>query len=245
MKSGHTVLVVDDDVQVGKIIAALLKKISVNSVYASSGAEALYKIENIKNPFSLIISDQRMPKMKGTELLEKVGQISPDTVRFLATGYSDINAIIQAVNRGKIHKYISKPWQSEQLLEDIRGGLKQYELNAEYEELYRIAKEQNAKLYNLNKMLKQNAEKQSNVLANLEQKLRALHGSSNSYMQAFDGAGMSDCLSHIKNELTSRDIKEDEKLNQLLAAVVAELYCRFQEVAFKNGFEISAYSSEF
>ena len=80
---------------------------------AISGDEAL-KILSEK-PVEIIITDQRMPNMTGVEFLEKVIEVYPDPMRLLLTGYADMNAVVDAVNKGKIFHYLSKPWNEEEL----------------------------------------------------------------------------------------------------------------------------------
>lgn len=72
-----------------------------------------------------------MPEMDGAQFLEKAKDIFPDAIRFLLTGYSDMDAIIDAVNKGEIHRYLTKPWNDDDLLLQIRQSLKQYELTLE------------------------------------------------------------------------------------------------------------------
>ena len=81
-------------------------------ITAISGVEALQLLKD--NPVDVIISDQRMPELSGVEFL-KIVPDKPDNVRIIMTGYSDIEAVIDALNIGKIHKYIKKPWQKEEL----------------------------------------------------------------------------------------------------------------------------------
>lgn len=84
---------------------------------AISGADALNILES-KN-IAIIITDQRMPEMTGVEFLEKVIEIDPEPMRILLTGYADMNAMIEAVNKGKIFHYLSKPWSEHELDETI------------------------------------------------------------------------------------------------------------------------------
>ncbi|MCK5099877.1 MAG: response regulator, partial [Desulfobacteraceae bacterium] len=149
-KFDHTVLVVDDEEQVGKSLGRFLKSIGVKYVYMESGKLGLERMQAASKPFSLIISDQRMPGMTGAEFLEKAKAISPDTIRFLLTGYSEMDAITEAVNKGSIHKYISKPWDNKDFAEKIKSGLNQFELAMENDRLFKLAKDQNSKLYQLN-----------------------------------------------------------------------------------------------
>jgi signal transduction histidine kinase len=90
---------------------------------ADEGIEIMTQI-----PIQLVITDQRMPKITGVEFLEKINEQYPDVTRILLTGYSDLDAIIGAINKGKIFKYISKPWKAEELKETIDTALELSEL---------------------------------------------------------------------------------------------------------------------
>ncbi len=93
---------------------------------ANSGAEALEVLK--KEPIAVIVSDQRMPQMTGSELLSAVAKVYPQTVRVLLTGYSDIDAVIDAVNRGAIYRYISKDTPLKEIEIVIRQGIEKYQL---------------------------------------------------------------------------------------------------------------------
>ncbi len=81
---------------------------------AISGMDAVAILE--KHPdIAVIITDQRMPNMTGVEFLESILEKHPNPMRVLLTGYADINAVIEAVNKGKIFHYLSKPWNEEEL----------------------------------------------------------------------------------------------------------------------------------
>lgn len=80
---------------------------------AISAAEAMEILE--KTPVEIIITDQRMPNMTGVEFLERVLVKYPETMRILLTGYSDMAAVVDAINKGKIFHYLSKPWDEEEL----------------------------------------------------------------------------------------------------------------------------------
>lgn len=104
---------------------------------AISGDEAMTVLDN--KHVDIIITDQRMPNMTGVEFLEKVLEKYPDPMRILLTGYADMNAVVDAVNKGKIFHYLSKPWNEEELDMTIKRA---YEV---YEEKLKI-KEMNEKL---------------------------------------------------------------------------------------------------
>jgi response regulator RpfG family c-di-GMP phosphodiesterase len=112
----HKILFVDDEPQIVQSLSLLFDDYDV--VTATSGEEALKHFKNGNTP-DVIVSDQRMPMMTGVELLQKVRDISPNTVRILLTGYSDLDAVIDSVNSGEIFRYINKPWNSGKLKDTV------------------------------------------------------------------------------------------------------------------------------
>jgi response regulator RpfG family c-di-GMP phosphodiesterase len=107
-----TVMYVDDE-QDNLFSFQATFRIKYKVLTAINGEEALKILEN--KLVHVIISDQRMPQMTGVELFEKVQEKYPDPVRVLLTGYADMNAVIDAVNKGKIFHYLAKPWNEEEL----------------------------------------------------------------------------------------------------------------------------------
>jgi K+-sensing histidine kinase KdpD len=95
---------------------------------ASSGPEALRLLQ--EKPVRVVFVDQRMPGMSGIQLLEAIAQSHPDTVRVLVTGYSDVDVVIEAINRGSVYRYISKPWDVEEVAGTIRNALEIYALKS-------------------------------------------------------------------------------------------------------------------
>jgi len=112
------VLIVDDEIQVLNSLADLLRKDF--HIFATSDVDEAQRILISHSPISVVISDQRMPLLTGTEFLARVAEISPDTARILLTGYSDIDAVVEAVNIGQIVQYITKPWDTVTLLELLK-----------------------------------------------------------------------------------------------------------------------------
>jgi len=96
---------------------------------ALSGDEALEMMKS--QPVHIIITDQRMPNMTGVEFLEKVIEIFPDPIRILLTGYADMGAVVDAVNKGKIFHYLAKPWNEEELDMTITRAFEKYKEKAE------------------------------------------------------------------------------------------------------------------
>ncbi|TNE79047.1 MAG: response regulator [Bacteroidetes bacterium] len=113
-------------------------------ITAISGAEALEKLK--EHEVHVIITDQRMPGMTGVEFLQKVIPLYPDPIRILLTGYSDINAVIDAINKGEVYRYLTKPWDNEFLKTTIRQAHEVLHLRAENERLVDELKRANEQL---------------------------------------------------------------------------------------------------
>jgi two-component system response regulator HupR/HoxA len=109
---------------------------------------------------SVILADQRMPEMTGVEFFNKAMQIQPHAMRILITGYTDIEAIIRAINDGKVFYYISKPWEPEELRIIVRRAAEQYRLTKENERLLKELEIANQRLQQENILLHQEVEKQ-------------------------------------------------------------------------------------
>ncbi len=108
-------------------------RLKYNIITALSADEALKILE--KKSVEIIITDQRMPNTTGIEFLEKVLEKYPDPIRILLTGYSDIDAVIDAVNKGKIYHYLSKPWNEKEMDETILKAYDIYKHNLEVKTL--------------------------------------------------------------------------------------------------------------
>jgi response regulator RpfG family c-di-GMP phosphodiesterase len=122
-----TVLCVDDELDIIHAMKRLLRKQNYNLLFASSGEKALEVMR--QNNVDLIISDMRMPAMSGAELLEKVATSYPNSYRILLTGYTDMESTVSATNKGKILKYIQKPWDNDELISSIEEGLEKVKLH--------------------------------------------------------------------------------------------------------------------
>lgn len=108
------VLFVDDEENVLRSLKRLFVDEKIEISTATSGKEGLEILKG--GGFSVIISDQRMPEMSGVEFLEKARRISPDSVRMVLTGYADVNAAMDAINKGGAYRYITKPWNDNDLI---------------------------------------------------------------------------------------------------------------------------------
>jgi DNA-binding NtrC family response regulator len=108
----HPILVVDDEPEILFSLRGLLRReFEVHT--AQSGAEALELLH--QHPIHVIMSDQRMPEMTGVELLRRARGECPEAIRIVFTGYADIKAVIDAINEGQIYRYLTKPWDPDEL----------------------------------------------------------------------------------------------------------------------------------
>jgi response regulator RpfG family c-di-GMP phosphodiesterase len=105
-------LYVDDEAHnLTSLKATFRKQFEVH--IAESGAEGLEIVK--KEDLHIILTDQRMPNMTGIEFLEQVQTIRPEPIRILITGYTDINAVVDAINKGQVYRYLTKPWNEDDL----------------------------------------------------------------------------------------------------------------------------------
>ncbi len=128
----YRILAVDDEQDVLDVLRAALED-EYDVLTASSGNEALEKLR--LQPVDLLITDQRMPEMSGVGLLEKAKQLCPGMVRIILTGYTEPSDLIGAINRGEVYRYITKPWDLNDLLLTIRQALENYQLRKDREKL--------------------------------------------------------------------------------------------------------------
>jgi len=119
---------------------------------AQGGGQALAAL-HLYGPYAVVISDMRMPGMNGAEFLAQVRQVAPDTVRMLLTGYNDMNLAIDAVNEGRIFRYLTKPCDKRDLVQAISLGFAQYHSNVIANESIRQAKEFKLQADSLSKVL--------------------------------------------------------------------------------------------
>ena len=130
---GDKILFVDDEPAVLEGYKRILyPEFSID--IAESAANAFAAIKK-NGPYSVVISDMRMPVMNGAEFLSKVRESTPDTVRMLLTGYTDVKAAIEAVNQGNIFRFLTKPCETEELANAITAGIEMYRLITSEREL--------------------------------------------------------------------------------------------------------------
>lgn len=121
----HKILVVDDEPANLRLLARVLGD-EYEILPADSGPRAIEILK--ENDVSLIITDQRMPNMSGVQLLEQSLNICPEAIKILLTGYSDVQSLIDAINAGRVYKYIAKPWDADELKITVKRALEAFEL---------------------------------------------------------------------------------------------------------------------
>lgn len=130
----HPILLVDDEPEILFSLRGLLRReFEVHT--AESGKEAIEILK--QHPVHVIMTDQRMPDMTGVQLLHRVAGEHPQAIRMVFTGYADIKAVIDAVNEGHIYRYITKPWDPDELLGVLRQACAAYDQLATHQRLLR------------------------------------------------------------------------------------------------------------
>ena len=121
----HTILVVDDEPDVVQSVKDLLR-LDYNVLGTIHADEAVKLMQ--ENEVDVVMTDQRMPDMTGVELLSKIKGPYPEATRLLFTGYADIRAVIEAINQGNVYRYITKPWDPDELQLIIREACERHDL---------------------------------------------------------------------------------------------------------------------
>lgn len=122
----YKILFVDDEENVLNAMKRIFRRENYALYTASSGPEALEFLKN--GPVNIVISDHKMPGMTGADLLRKIKALYPQTIRIMLTGHADVNAVMGAVNEGAVYKFITKPWNDEDLRLTVSLALEQYDL---------------------------------------------------------------------------------------------------------------------
>ncbi|MDZ7640803.1 MAG: response regulator [Desulfurivibrio sp.] len=165
------VLFVDDEENILKALRRLFIGEDFEVIIASSGAEAL-KIINSRDDCAVVVSDQRMPGMTGVEFLAQVRKKAPFAVRILLTGYADIQAAMDSINRGGVYRYLTKPWQEEELRHTVCTAFQHYQLLRENLRLNALVKKQNAELKKWNSDLEILVQEQTEEIQHNYDKLK-------------------------------------------------------------------------
>jgi response regulator RpfG family c-di-GMP phosphodiesterase len=193
-----TVLLVDDEPFVLKALGRLLRSLAVEVITAEDALEALDIME--RQEVSVLLSDEFMPGMSGTELLELVRERHPMTVRIMLTGNDDLSTAVAAINRGDVFRFLNKPWENEELLQCVKIGLEQYGLKKRAKRYELMIERQNEHLQELNLELERRVKERTVELRESRAHIQELYSE---LQQSFDGT-LSVMLSMM--ELGERDV---------------------------------------
>ncbi|HEY7117569.1 MAG TPA: hybrid sensor histidine kinase/response regulator [Tepidisphaeraceae bacterium] len=169
MKRRHTVLVVDDEADVVASVKDLLR-LDYKVLGATKAVEGLAVLD--REPIHVVMTDQRMPEMTGVQLLEQVRDKHPDAMRLLFTGYADVRAVVDAINRGNVYRYITKPWDPDELMAIIREACDRYDLIEERRHLIAQLQTKNVELEQVNAELRRMDELKSAFIRVASHELR-------------------------------------------------------------------------
>jgi response regulator RpfG family c-di-GMP phosphodiesterase len=159
------VLFVDDEENILKAVKRLFLDEPIEVLTASSGEEALGLLKK-GGDVAVIVSDQRMPSMSGAEFLEKSRDIMPNAVRIVLTGYADVKAAVDAINKGGAYRYVGKPWNDEELVSIIRDAVARFALAEENRQLTETVNRQNEELKQWNNQLETFVQQQTIEIQN-------------------------------------------------------------------------------
>ena len=164
-------LLVDDEENILRALTRLLRRDDYTIIPASSGPEALKLMA--EHSFGVIVTDQRMPGMVGVEFLEQAKVLQPNSVRIMLSGYTELQSVTDAINRGSIFRFLTKPWDDELLRQNIREAFEHYELRAERDRLASELTQANHRLSDAKHGLERRVASQSETL-NSQQRLHGL-----------------------------------------------------------------------
>ncbi|MCV6612590.1 MAG: response regulator [Amphritea sp.] len=165
----YSILLVDDEAPVLSSLRRLMRPLKCNLHTAESAASALEILE--QHPVDLVISDMRMPEVSGDQLLAEVAQRWPDTERVVMTGYSDTQSAIDAINKGRISRFMTKPWDDSEVLKVVQKSFELAELRRKNELLEHQNEEKQKRLEQLNATLEKKVEQRTRQLQESNRKL--------------------------------------------------------------------------
>ncbi len=149
----RTLLLVDDEPNVLASLKRLLRRDGYQILTADNGIEGLQQLA--KHPVDIIVSDQRMPGMTGVEFLRQAKALYPDTVRIVLSGYTELQSVTDAINEGSVYRFLTKPWDDDQLRNFITEAFRHKELADENENLNLKIRTANQELATSNRLLQE------------------------------------------------------------------------------------------
>ncbi len=166
----RTILLVDDEENIVSSVVRLLRRDGYRILKANSGQAGLDLLA--QNEVGVIVSDQRMPEMSGVEFLSRVKELYPHTVRMVLSGYTDLASVTDAINRGAIYKFLTKPWDDALLRADIAEAFQRFETARREERLARQLVTENQDISLVNQALEASVEEKAHKLTHSQGVLR-------------------------------------------------------------------------
>lgn len=209
------ILFVDDEDNVLSSLKRLFMEEGNYEIFTSQSGYIAIELMK-RESFDIIVSDQRMPEMDGIEFLQQTKKILPESMRMMLTGFNDINNAIDAINKGEIYRYITKPWNNEELKATIQDAVELQRLRKENKNLLELTQRQNLKLKDLNVNLDKKVADQTKEIRSMYDELKGLYFNLNN--------GYIDSVKVLSNliRLRRREISLHHRKTAVLAKKIAQ-----------------------
>lgn len=228
-KTQYDILVVDDEVDNLDLLKRTFRR-DYNVFTANSAMEALRVLD--EREVAVIVSDQRMPEMTGVELFQKSREKYPHTIRILLTGYTDINALVDAINMGHVYRYVTKPWSREEIVMTVKRAVEHYATTKQNIRLLDELKIKNDELERNYKALKRLDELKTRFMVISSHELRTPASIISGNLELLNSGAMGDMGSEQK-EVIENAYKGTTRLIDLIEDVLSVLRIDSHQVKLK------------
>ena len=203
-------------------------------VYKADSAFTAMDVLEAEGEMALIISDQRMPEMNGTEFLGKTFEIFPNTVRILLTGYTDVEDLVEAINSGKVFKYITKPWNPEELKVVVKQASETYKMVKQRTDALTLALRRESIVNEVMSAIRESLD-YSSMLSTIVQAVGRTFRATEGILWPVSGDRLiSKPVSYQSPESTENNFPINKELEELLLQVVQSSETYFEEGSNKN-----------
>lgn len=155
----NTVMLVDDERNILSALSRVLRGEGYNILLAENGETGLDLLRS--NSVAVVVSDHRMPGMDGVEFLQRIKEKYPQTVRFMLTGCADLSSVVKSINKGEVYRFLTKPWDDDEIKSVVKSAVERYNLVEENRELIDLTRRQNALLMDFNQKLEERAQEKT------------------------------------------------------------------------------------
>ncbi len=213
-----SLLVVDDEPYILSALAAFLHDdFDVLTADSVEAAQRLFGERSI----DIVLTDQKMPRMSGVQLLEWVRQKSPATVRLMMTGFAELEEAVEAINKGQVFRYLFKPWKPEELLEVLRSAAHTFILERDNQLLLSELRQLNERLRQMNADLEQRVQERTRALQDAYQELEQKN-------KMLEKLALTDPLTNLPNRramdrLAERELRRRERYPGALAILLIDV----------------------